>query len=494
MTGVTSGKVLERVKHGLARARRFRAGAAQMAERTAARVLPAGVRRLVRRWSGGRAAVLESWAVPFVAGRPAPDFPTQPLLVTPGVRPAGTDTGTLARCLLVTDTLETGGVDEVVAFLARQLPLVGLHTAVLVASDVTTKGIGLIGHQLIAEGTEVADPGPEAGPEWIKQWRPDVIYLHGGMQWPVETANTLGVPAAVVLHGMHDVYGLPGEVVARRAAKLSGVVAVSEIVRREFLAASGSVEPTTSVVVIPNGVDPAKVSNVQRAECRTRLGLQDEFLFVSLARHCMQKNTYALVSAFEEVACDLPNAHLLVCGRVDEPVYTKHVISLQSRSPFRTQIHLRDNVQRIDVVLGAADAFVLDSFFEGWALASMEALCAGVPVVLSDVGGAREQLEGDLPGGTLIPNPLGEPVGLTWDMMRQARFGRQVNRGDLVDAMRMLGSGGKELPGRGELAERSLARFSSARSVRAHADFLLSLIRTRLELDVGGGPPLAESS
>ena len=51
-------------------------------------------------------------------------------------------------------------------------------------------------------------------------------------------------------------------------------------------------------------------------------------------------------------------------------------------------------------LLAAADGFVLDSFFEGWSLASMEALFAGVPMVLSEVGGAREQIGDDPSVGT----------------------------------------------------------------------------------------------
>jgi glycosyltransferase involved in cell wall biosynthesis len=41
-----------------------------------------------------------------------------------------------------------------------------------------------------------------------------------------------------------------------------------------------------------------------------------------------------------------------------------------------------------------ADALVMPSFFEGWSLAITEAVLAGLPVIATDVGGAREQLRG----------------------------------------------------------------------------------------------------
>ncbi|WP_162564240.1 MULTISPECIES: glycosyltransferase [Microbacterium] len=379
-----------------------------------------------------------------------------------------------ARCLLVTDTLDTGGVDEVVAFLARSLPAHDFEVAVLLASDAETKGIGLIGRELAEAGVEVVDPGPEQGPDWVRSWRPDVMYLHGGMQWPVSVANDLGIPAAAVLHGMHDLFNLSDDEVAARSLKLSAVVAVSELVLEEYLHKAGDVHGTLAVT-IPNGVDPAKVSRIDRRAARSALGLRDEILFVCLARHCLQKNTFALVSAFEDVAGSLPNAHLLVAGRVDEAVYTRQVIGLRDRSAAADRIHLRDNVQRVDVLLGAADVFVLDSYFEGWSLASMEALASGVPSVLSDVGGAREQLDVGVPNGLLVPNPLGDPIGLTWDAMLRARFRPQLNREALTGALCAVATGAIE-SSRAEIADASLQAFRADRSVAAHAGLLRTLL------------------
>jgi glycosyltransferase involved in cell wall biosynthesis len=375
------------------------------------------------------------------------------------------------RCLLVTDSLETGGVDEVVAMLARRLPAHGFQVAVMLAAEGHTSGIGLIGRQLIAEGVQVIDPGAELGTTWMAGWRPDVVYVHGGVQWPVDAANGLDVPVALVLHGMHDLFGVDGALVASRAAKLSGIVAVSELVRAEYLAKSTAISPEL-VVVIPNGVDPDKVSRADRAESRTRLGLDNEILIVSLARHCLQKNTYALVSAFDEVARQVPDAHLLVCGRIDEVTYTRQIVDLAERSRARERIHLRPNTARTDALLRAADVFVLDSFFEGWALSSMEALAAGVPSVLTDVGGSREQLAGEVSSGLLVGNPLGDPVGLTWDAMLDARYRPQQNRAELIDALLGVARGRTEFAAHDEIAEEALARFDSALSLRKHADYL----------------------
>ena len=98
-------------------------------------------------------------------------------------------------------------------------------------------------------------------------------------------------------------------------------------------------------------------------------------------------------------------------------------------------MHLRDSWPAPSTLLAAADAFVLDSFFEGWPLVTMEALIAGLPVVMSEVGGAWEQVGSDGLSGYLVPNPLGDPEQLTWDAIYGARFAPQANKDALVTAM-----------------------------------------------------------
>jgi hypothetical protein len=89
---------------------------------------------------------------------------------------------------------------------------------------------------------------------------------------------------------------------------------------------------------------------------------------------------------------------------------------------------------------------VLNSFFEGWSLASMEALCAGVPVVGSDVVGAREQLGTDRSRGYLIRNPLGDPLDVNWTAIEAVAYARQTNREELTEAMCALVPEGEQQP------------------------------------------------
>lgn len=103
----------------------------------------------------------------------------------------------------------------------------------------------------------------------------------------------------------------------------------------------------------------------------------------------------------------------------------------------------------------------------------MEALFAGLPVVMSDVGGAREQIGENKRRGFVVGNPLGDPEAIDWRQMSRARFRPQANRGDLVEAIRAVITDRNYWSGvRGELQAESIERFSADRCVKCHADVL----------------------
>jgi glycosyltransferase involved in cell wall biosynthesis len=381
------------------------------------------------------------------------------------------------RGLVVTTRLDVGGMDEMVAFLARRLPARGLHTAVLHATpDPPASGEprGRLGRMLRSAGIEVCEAGENSGPGWIERWRPDVISAHGAPDWAFAAAQRCGLPYVDNLHGMHKLFGADWRwhAEAARGAKLSAVVAVSELVRQQYLADNRDFPPDR-IVRIPNGVDDERRRGGDRPAARDRLGLTDEYLFVSLARHSLQKNPYGLLTAFGELARHRPEAHLVIAGRPDDARYYRQVLRLRDSLPWRDRIHLRDHAAAPAELLAAADGFVLDSFFEGWSLASMEALFAGLPVVLSDVGGAREQIGDDPARGYIVANPLGDPLSVDWAAVGAALYRPQVNRDEFAAAMECLVAGRESyLRDRGRLAAESAARFSAGACLDRHAAVL----------------------
>lgn len=463
------------------------------------RVLRGQLRCLPHWYEGLRPAPrIEDWSSPLLmirghaAGRPgtSPADPTAD--AEPGLTPeagtgphhpvrlgapgrAGSGMSTM-RCLLVTSMLNVGGLEEVVATLARRLPEFGIHTAVLdVQSHPSSNGQprGYLGQVLHEGGIEVHETDAAGADSWISRWQPDVLSAHGPLPGGVlASANHLSVPYIETLHGMHDLFGTDWRAEAARGAKMSAIVTVSELVRLQYLAGNPHF-PSARIVTIPNGVDEERRRGGDRARARERLGVRDEYLFVSLSRHCLQKNTYGLLTAFSDLARHHPGAHLVVAGKLVNPRYSRRVLRLRDGLSCRDRIHLRAHLADPASLLAAADGFVLNSFFEGWPLASMEALFAGLPVVISDVGGAREQMGTDPARGYLVSNPLGDPLRVDWESIRTARYRTQANRGELVTAMqRLVGDRQDYLSNRALLAAESAARFSANTCLARHAAVL----------------------
>jgi glycosyltransferase involved in cell wall biosynthesis len=261
---------------------------------------------------------------------------------------------------------------------------------------------------------------------------------------------------------------------------------VSDLVRRQYL--RGNAEfADERIVTIPNAFNVMQRPPINRAKARAWLGLSDEFLFISLARHSVQKNAYGLVTAFADVAREIPRTHLLIAGRLDDRPYAEQVRSLRDKLSMQNRIHLRENFLNPSVLLAAADGFVLNSFFEGWPLASMEALCAGLPVVMSEVGGAHEQVGANNERGYVVPNPLGDPETVTWESAGRERFRPQVNRAALVAAIKSVIKAREHWATvRPTLAEESKRRFSVQICVEQYAKILRRAIAHPKSVEANG--------
>lgn len=233
----------------------------------------------------------------------------------------------------------------------------------------------------------------------------DVLHGHSSIGGVVARTAAAGTRAATAYTPNGLAEGRLAHTVERALGRRTDrLVAVSateaEEVRRRRLV------PTVRVVVIPNGIDPTPPGAPEGPSLRARLGVPEGVpLIGSLGRLVPQKAPEVLVAAWARIAADHPDARFVLIGdggaaaarAVDEALAAAPLAGRATRLPF-----LEEAARH----LGDLDVFVLASRFEGGPYAPLEAMRAGVPVVLTDVVGSRDTVE---PGRTGLLAPADDP-------------------------------------------------------------------------------------
>ena len=395
------------------------------------------------------------------------------------------------RCGVVVPSLAAGGLEEVVAMLAMGLPAQGVETSVL-----CTHAGGAVADRLRAAGipVTVANGSPRKWRAWVKEARPDVL----STQFVSLKAITALANYAPVVETVHNtnVWLSPSEWTEERGKCdiATSLVAVSETVAAYHRRACGPYP----MQVIPNGVDGSRVISVSRAEARARLGFgADDVVLVQMGRFCVQKNQVGIVDILAELLEEDPRIRLVLVGGRGDDGYVDRVAARAGGLMAREQIRIVPYTDDPGVVLSAADAFISNSYFEGWSLAATEAAWLGKPVILSDCGGARELIGDGGRGGVLVPNPGGDPRTLDWSqVVSPAADVAATNRDALRAAVRGFVAERELWAARSpEIMERARARWSAEQMTASYAALLRAAVdgSVRRSPTAGGAAPTPRS-
>ncbi|MFD5629328.1 glycosyltransferase [Streptomyces sp. NPDC127072] len=324
------------------------------------------------------------------------------------------------RVLHITQPVD-GGVARVVTDLVKAQLAAGAHVAVACPS-----GSGLA-RTLRTLGGDVHDwqatraPGPALLREVrrlarvVAEVRPDVVHAHSAKAGLAGRLAVRGrVPTVFQPHAWS--FEAVGGVTAGLALKwerwgarwASQVVCVSEAERATGVRA----EVHAPWRVIPNGIDPARFHPAAVDTVRAGVAPLAEAgvgpvapLVVCVGRLCRQKGQDVLLEAWPEVVRRVPAARLVLVG--DGPDAER----LRAGAP--RGVLFAGAAEDAVPWYQAADLVVLPSRWEGMALAPLEAMACGRPVVLTDVDGARESLPPDLAARCLVPSQAPGPLAHT---------------------------------------------------------------------------------
>jgi glycosyltransferase involved in cell wall biosynthesis len=224
----------------------------------------------------------------------------------------------------------------------------------------------------------------------IREVRPDLVCAHSTKAGIVGrlAAKLSGVPAVFTAHGWTFIDAVPQpqrtiyRLLERAAAPLaSRVICVSEHDRAIGIAAG---IPARRLVTIHNGMPDIAVEPPARPNPGAPVRI------VMVARFATPKDHRTVIEAMSGV----PGAVLDLVG--DGPDLPS-VRSLVSDLGMDDRVTFLGNRNDVPTILKGSDIFVLSSDREGFPLSTLEAMRAGLPVVVSDVGGAPEAV---VPGTT----------------------------------------------------------------------------------------------
>ncbi len=193
--------------------------------------------------------------------------------------------------------------------------------------------------------------------------------------------------------------------VEKQAFRAAHRIVVNSEAIREFLTEAGV--SATKIVTIYNGLDPLSFVDRPRGN-RTEtlaalaLNVAPESKLVTIVANMRSdvKNHELFLLSAKRVGADNEDARFLIVGEGElQPRYEKmaHELGIAEKCRFLGP--------RADVgaLLAVSDVGVLSSRSEGFSNAILEYMAAGLPVVATDVGGAREAVK-DGETGFVVPS------------------------------------------------------------------------------------------
>jgi len=185
------------------------------------------------------------------------------------------------------------------------------------------------------------------------------------------------------------------------------------LVRKTFVVTAGSEDvekdllevdrlPRNKVVRLPNCIDLSRVETaLNTVEAKQRFGFAaTDRVIGTVGRVEEQKGHIYLLQAFAQLRQQSggENLRLLLVG--DGRLLPKLRETAASLG-IADACHFPGNLSRLADVYRAIDVFTMPSLWEGLSLAMLEAMAAGLPMVATEVGGARDVL-GDSRYGLLV--------------------------------------------------------------------------------------------
>ena len=156
--------------------------------------------------------------------------------------------------------------------------------------------------------------------------------------------------------------------------------------------------PYEKINVVPNGVNINLFNGIERDyDFRRRYAMDNEKIILFMGRLVYEKGIQHLIAAMPKILANYHDAKLIIAGKggmIDELKAEVNSMGLGNKVYFTGYLSAK-NVQKM---YKCADISVFPSTYEPFGIVTLEAMLAGTPVVVSDIGGLNEIIEHGIDG------------------------------------------------------------------------------------------------
>ena len=245
---------------------------------------------------------------------------------------------------------------------------------------------------LIAKATEIIN----------KKGKFDVIHAH---DWLVANAaktlkNSFNIPLISTIHatesgrnsGIHDeTQRYINDTEWLLTYESTEVIVNSNYMKSHVQGLFGL--PFDKINVIPNGINLNNFTGIDRDyDFRRQYAMDNEKIILYVGRLVYEKGVQHLIAAMPKILENYHDSKLIIAGKggmLDELREQAYNMGLSDKVYFTGYL----NSKQVQKMYKCADVAVFPSTYEPFGIVALEAMLAGVPTVVSDIGGLNEIIE-----------------------------------------------------------------------------------------------------
>lgn len=234
----------------------------------------------------------------------------------------------------------------------------------------------------------------------INKFKPDVVHSHNPIPNYYSALALLGkkTPLINTRHGMGvDPYSWKRETLYRLSLfRTQKCIAVCDAAMNSFK--ERNIFPSTKSLVITNGIKTEKFysSSENQLSFRSQFKIETSAIVLgTVGRLNHAKDYMTMLNAYNNVTKKVDNVYLVIIGGGElMPELEQFVIE----HGLKGKVLLLGDQDDVPYYLSVFDVFVMSSKTEGYSMALLEAGAAGLPYVVTDVGGNCEIVQDAVTG------------------------------------------------------------------------------------------------